>query len=231
MNNDSNTPQAGQKSQSTQTMPSSQGSGVSTAGSSGASASALLDQATKAATDIAGQAKDRVGDQITSQLDAQKERAVGSIGGVADALRDAGRSLRSHDTGMPTEYVDKAADQIERLTGYVKNRTIGELAGDLERFARREPAIFLGGAFTLGVLAGRFLKSSSPRHSEPASLGSASSFHARSTGGAELGSGGIRRLNDTAGSTAASASPNNAKSHTSSSASTGASTGGSKRTP
>jgi hypothetical protein len=32
---------------------------------------------------------------------------------------------------------------------------------EVERFARRQPALFLGGAFTLGLIAARFLKSSS----------------------------------------------------------------------
>jgi hypothetical protein len=38
---------------------------------------------------------------------------------------------------------------------------VGELIGDVEQFARRSPALFLGGAFALGVLAARFVKSSS----------------------------------------------------------------------
>jgi len=32
---------------------------------------------------------------------------------------------------------------------------------EIERYARRNPTAFIGGAFTLGLLAGRFLKSSS----------------------------------------------------------------------
>ena len=188
MNDDMKSPQASQKSSPPAVLSSSpsagQQSGITkSGGAAGAGAQGLLDQATKAASDLAGQAKDKAGEQLTSQLDAQKERAVGSIGGVASALRDAGRSLRSHETGMPTEYVDKAADQIERLTGYVKNRTIGQLAGDLERFARREPAIFLGGAFTVGVLAGRFLKSSGHHENDDATMSARSGAGGSSASG------------------------------------------------
>jgi len=36
---------------------------------------------------------------------------------------------------------------------------------DAERLAHRQPALFVGGAFALGLLAARFLKSSKPRPS------------------------------------------------------------------
>ena len=35
---------------------------------------------------------------------------------------------------------------------------------DAQRLARRQPALFVGGAFALGLLGARFLKSSSPEH-------------------------------------------------------------------
>ena len=57
-------------------------------------------------------------------------------------------------------YVDQAADQVERLSEYVRERDVVQIAGDVEKFARREPALFLGGAFVLGLCAARFLKSS-----------------------------------------------------------------------
>jgi hypothetical protein len=34
------------------------------------------------------------------------------------------------------------------------------MASDVKRFAQRQPALFLGGAFTAGLMAARFLKSS-----------------------------------------------------------------------
>lgn len=35
-----------------------------------------------------------------------------------------------------------------------------ELAADVEGFTRRQPALFMGGAFVLGLTTARFLKSS-----------------------------------------------------------------------
>jgi hypothetical protein len=154
MQNDMKPQESGQK----HGLPSGSGQAGGQASTTGGSAvSGIVDQAKHAASDIAETAKEKV----ESQVSAQKDRAVGSIGGVAEALRETGKSLRGHDTALPVEYVDRAAEQIERVGGYLRSRTLGELVTDVERFARREPAIFLGGAFTVGLLAARFLKSSS----------------------------------------------------------------------
>ena len=91
---------------------------------------------------------------------------------MASALRETGEKLgEGHgDKGsaLPT-YANQAADQVERLSSYVRSRTIGDLISDVEGFARREPAIFLGGSFALGLLAARFLKSSGHRETDSAS--------------------------------------------------------------
>ncbi|HEY9515791.1 MAG TPA: hypothetical protein VIQ74_08945, partial [Gemmatimonadaceae bacterium] len=57
-------------------------------------------------------------------------------------------------------YVEKAANRVEQLADYVQNTDASEMADRFENFARREPGIFLGGAFTLGLLGARFIKSS-----------------------------------------------------------------------
>ena len=57
-------------------------------------------------------------------------------------------------------YVEKAADQIERFSGQLRQKDVSELLSDAQRFARQRPAVFIGAAFTAGVLAARFLKSS-----------------------------------------------------------------------
>lgn len=123
----------------------------------------VIDQAKTAASQIASEVTEQAKDKVNATIGAQKEKTAGSIAGVADALRQSGRSLRENDTAVPAEYVDRAAEQIERIGNYVRNRTLGQLVGDAEEFARREPAIFFGGAFALGLLAARFLKSSEPK--------------------------------------------------------------------
>jgi hypothetical protein len=113
----------------------------------------------------AGQLADQAKQQATSQLSSQKERATQHLGSVAQALRQTGQHLREQDQGSMAQYTDKAAEQVERFSGFLKNKNVNELMSEAERFARRQPSLFLGGAFAVGVLGARFLKSSSQQQS------------------------------------------------------------------
>lgn len=122
----------------------------------------IVHQAKQTASDVASQAKEGV----SHRIDDQKHKAVEKIETVSSALRGAGKELEG--TGPLPDLAEKAAEGIERLAHYFETRSVNELVGSFERFARREPALFLGGAVALGMLAGRFLKSSSRRMSSPA---------------------------------------------------------------
>ena len=58
--------------------------------------------------------------------------------------------------------MDDAAGQVEEFARTLQDRSVGELLQEAQRYARREPALFLGGAMVLGLFGARFLKSSSP---------------------------------------------------------------------
>jgi hypothetical protein len=107
------------------------------------------------------QLKDKVAETATSKLDDQKTQATAGLGNVSDAIRQTGQQLRSNDQEAIAQYIDRAAEQLDQFTGYLRSRDMRQIVGDVEAFARREPALFLGGAFVLGLLGARFLKSSS----------------------------------------------------------------------
>jgi len=107
-----------------------------------------------------GEVKEQVAEQATSRAEQGKEQATSSLGQMAGAIRQTSGQLRSQDQTGIAQYVDRAADQVENLSSYLNNRSVTELVGDVERFARREPTLFLGGAFLLGLVGARFLKSS-----------------------------------------------------------------------
>jgi hypothetical protein len=109
------------------------------------------------AGDVAGDAKK----SVESKAAAGKDFAAEQLGTVADALRKTSKELRAAESGA-TDYVDMAARSVEKVSSYLQTRTLGQLIGDVEGYARREPAMFLGGAFLAGVLGGRFLKSAKP---------------------------------------------------------------------
>jgi hypothetical protein len=105
-----------------------------------------------------------VREQATSQLNTQKNKATDGLGSVAHAVRETTQRLRSDNHETVARYAEQAAEQIERFSQGLKNKDVGELMNDAQRLARRQPALFVGGAFTLGLLGARFLKSSSPEH-------------------------------------------------------------------
>lgn len=104
---------------------------------------------------------DKVKEQATAQLSSQKDRATQGLGTVASAVRQTTQSLRDQQHDAVAGYVEQAADQIERLSERLKNKDVTELLNDAQQLARRQPAIFIGGAFALGLVGARFLKSSS----------------------------------------------------------------------
>lgn len=108
----------------------------------------------------AGQVMDQARSQALSQLEQQKQRASGGLGNVAQALRQTGEQLRQQEHSPLAQYADRAAVVVERASGYLDHHDARQLINEVERFARSQPALFLGGAFTLGLFAARFLKSS-----------------------------------------------------------------------
>jgi hypothetical protein len=123
-------------------------------------AAPVLDQAGERASQVA----DQVMDQATSRLDTGKEYAVDTLNGVAQALRQTGQHLRE-DGSQPTlgQYADTGAQQLERFTGYLRQRDTNQLLSEVESYARRNPIVFVSGAFALGLLAARFFRSSGQR--------------------------------------------------------------------
>jgi hypothetical protein len=106
---------------------------------------------------------DKVKDGAVSQLNTQKDRTTDGIGSVASAVRQSTRQLRDQQHDTIAEYVEQAAAQLERFSNTLKEKNVGELLEEAQRFARRNPALFVGGAFAVGLLSARFFKSSGDR--------------------------------------------------------------------
>lgn len=123
----------------------------------------------------AGHAIAQVRDQGKNQLNDQKDQVAGSIDTVAHAMRRTGWHLREENQNNVAQVVDQAATQLERFSSNIKDKDVEELVWEAEHFARRQPSIFLGGAFFLGMLAARFLKSGRPAP-ERGGYGNASSY-------------------------------------------------------
>ncbi len=138
----------------------------------------VADQAKEQVAQVADQAKEQAGqvvdqakEQVVSQVGSQKDRAVDSLGTIVDALRQTGQQLHKSDQHGIAQYAEKAADRVEQFTGNLKGKDVQTIVRDVERYARRQPALFLSGAFALGLLGARFLKSTGQREEEHDSPG------------------------------------------------------------
>jgi hypothetical protein len=130
-------------------------------------------QAKDQVKDLASQAKDQTvemahqaQDQVTSLVAKQKEQAAVRLGGLAGALHDAGKQLEQKDADGFGRYAHRAADQVDKVSRYLRDKDLPALVRDTEGFARRHPDLFLGGSLVAGVLLARFLKSSAERQGD-----------------------------------------------------------------
>jgi len=102
-------------------------------------------------------------EQVTEQASKTFEEGKHRL---AERLRRFGGSMQAASEKLPAEdrafagYVGKARSRIEQAATYVEGASVDGAIRDVERFARREPALFFGSAFALGVAAARFLRSS-----------------------------------------------------------------------
>lgn len=133
------------------------------------SAREMKDQASDRAEDLAAEAREKGREmaregraRAKSQAEQQKERVSDGLLSVADALRRGGEEM-PEDQQQYSRFLDAVADRAEDASHFLAERDVDSLSREVRTFARDHAPVFLSGAFTLGMLGARFLKSS-PRH-------------------------------------------------------------------
>jgi hypothetical protein len=116
-----------------------------------------------AAEQLKGSLVDQAG-QVRQRAESAKEQAAERIRRVAKQLRQVSETLSDEDN-VAANVADRASRGIEGVARYVSDTDARGFIRDTENLARRQPAIFFGGAFLLGLCAGRFMKSSRPEQS------------------------------------------------------------------
>jgi hypothetical protein len=127
----------------------------------------VADKAHSAAVERVQQARSKA----EANLDQRRQEAAERIKRVGGVFKSGVEQLRSEDQNdVIANYVERAGDALDRVASYVATTDLQDIARDAERFARQRPSLFYGGAFLLGLAAGRFLKSSASagQFSEPA---------------------------------------------------------------
>jgi hypothetical protein len=102
---------------------------------------------------------DRAGEAARSRADEEKDRVAGGMRAVAHALR-AGSDELPADKRAYRRFMEGVADRVSDASRYLDERDVNALSRDVRRVARDHTTAFLGGAFMLGMMGARFLKSS-----------------------------------------------------------------------
>lgn len=102
-----------------------------------------------------------VEEEARSMAASRKRQASSELRNVAQAFHTSGNQLRDQGQDTVASYTDQMAQQLNRASLYLEHRKVEDIVHDAEDFARRQPELFLAGAFGLGLLAARFLKSGS----------------------------------------------------------------------
>lgn len=101
----------------------------------------------------------KAADKARSRADQQKDRVSEGVRSMAGALRRGGREL-SDDHQQYGSFLNTVADRAEDLSRYLDEHDVNTLTRDARQAARNHAPVFLSGAFTLGMLGARFIKSS-----------------------------------------------------------------------
>jgi len=117
------------------------------------------DRLQEAASNVVDRTTETVGSKIEDQAGTQMRRAGDMLGSVAQAVRQSGDQLREQQPQVAS-VADTAASQLEKAAGYVRESNPQDILREVEHFARRQPAVFVGGALLIGAVAARLLKAS-----------------------------------------------------------------------
>lgn len=118
-------------------------------------------QASRKVRRSATEAAERLRDEGLAVFSRQRSAAAEELTHLRDALEAASEKLSEQDDHRIADVTQVAADRLDAVAEYLRERDLGTLASDLSRAARRRPVLFYGGLFAVGVAASRFFKASS----------------------------------------------------------------------
>lgn len=90
--------------------------------------------------------------------DSARRGAAERVRKVSSALRRVGDHLRVEEQHAVASYAADASQRIESMASYVERASLRSVVQDAEDLARHNPGLFFGGAFVIGLAAGRVLK-------------------------------------------------------------------------
>src|SRR5919206_272793 len=156
----------------------------------------LAGQARGAAQDVADEARqaggslrqaaggmvDALREGVVSQAQAQKDAVADRIDAIAERVHSTADELRDRE-GWLADILDRGAREIDTFADAAPRRDVRELAGSLQDFARRQPALFVGAAVAAGFALTRVARASMERQSYGQGYGGQGGYGGRPAGG------------------------------------------------
>ena len=103
-------------------------------------------------------------DRVRAEVDMRSSRVAVELKAFANAFRASASSLREQGHASEAEMVDQIAGRADRLAAHLATANTDELlenakqlSGEAVAYARREPALVVAGAFTIGLLIPKVL--------------------------------------------------------------------------
>lgn len=127
-----------------------------------------VQQQAQVAQEKIGETTDTMRARLREQVDQRSTQAAGQIRSTAQALRSTSERLREEGQDGPARAAQRAADQTEKLGGYLERSDADRILRDVEDFGRRQPMAVAAIGLALGFAASRFLKASSRTRYEEA---------------------------------------------------------------
>jgi len=133
------------------------------------------------ATQTAGQLAERAANLGLEQADHGRHLAADGIETVARSIRRLSAEI-AEDQPAIANAATTVADQAERTAQFLNETDAREMISKVEEAARRQPLIFLGGAFVLGVATARFFKAAGQGNTRQGSKSSPYAYQATGPG-------------------------------------------------
>ena len=141
------------KEQATQVGQTAKESGKQVAGTTVEQGKNVLDEGRTQARHLTRE----VGNQVTEQTSAQKDKAATGLRSLSDELRGMANG-QGAPSGIAGDLVQQASAKAGELAEWLEQRDPGTLLEEVRGLARRKPGTFLLGALAAGVVAGRLTR-------------------------------------------------------------------------
>lgn len=123
------------------------------------SGKAVSDKIKTEAEELGSKAQGLAAQAASEHAEAARVQVSRQGDAVQDAVNDVAATVGEYSDTLG-QYAGEFADQVSRLNDRIKSSSVDDLAGDVRRLARDNPAMFMLGAVSIGVIASRFFRAS-----------------------------------------------------------------------